>query len=367
MSETSLQKILKDNCSDIARIEMLESALKTSIDTAIKSGAINPKSVDANTIESVLKTVLECTTEHQNVALEDLVLEREKIERQITQQSEELQEFRKTAFNTLETLLNDGQYEFSKASLNGLHNLKLQNLDILEVLKEVTESALVTTLEKTKNSLDIHKTVIEIAKNLTLQTLNEGILSSARIRKVLNSIIDAAIEVSEASPPHAKEILSGTVHGMRKGLIAAISRFQERFENTPDEAKKLLLEDMQMLFEDLHHADVLFMQTLKTKASNSSAMITSTLTSVVNSTSDEMGELINVSREAIELMRDKLSFLAQQTLERSSVLKDKATQESKRLGIRIWESAKTALEGAIKSAKDVLDSSQEEREHDKKS
>jgi len=366
MADRSLEKILKENCADMSRVDTLDESLKNSFDSAIKSGVIEPKSIGSSEVETVLRTVLECTTEQQNSALEDLVLEREKIERQITHQSEELQKFRKTAFDTLERLLNDEKYDFSKDSLNSLHNLKLQNLDILEVLKEVTESALVTTLEKTKNSLDIHKTVIEIAKNLTLQTLNEGILSSARIRKVLNSIIDAAIEVSEASPPHAKEILSGTVHGMRKGLIAAISRFQERFENTPDEAKNLLLEDMQMLFEDLHHADVLFMQTLKIKARNSSAMITSTLTSVVNSTSDEMGELISVSREAIELMRDKLSFLAQQTLERSSVLRDKATQESKRLGIRIWESAKTAIEGAFKSAKEVLDSSQEEREHGKK-
>jgi len=367
MSDSSLQKILEDNCSNINSSDKLEDALKKAVESAIESGVIEPKSANSETIESILKSVLECTTESQNIALEDLILEREKIERRITQKSEELQEFRKTTFDTLETLLSDEKYSFQKASLSSLHNLKLQNLDILEVLKEVSESAIVTTLEKTKNATDIHKTIVEIAKNLTLQTLNEGILSSVRIRKVLNSILDSAIEVAEASPAHAEDIISATVHGMRKGLISSISRFQERFENTPDEAKKLLLEDMQMLFEDLHHADVLFMQTLKTKASNSTQMISETLNSIVNSTSQEMGELISVSREAIDLMRDKLTFLAQQTLERSNVLKTRATVESKRLGVRIWESAKIALETAIKGAKEVFDSKNEEDSNGKKS
>jgi len=362
MGKLSLENLLKEHCDSSSGKEVLGADIRRALQIAIDSGYFVPKEIDSSAIEDILKTLLVCTTEHQNIELEDLILEKEKIERAITKKSEELQEFRKTTFEAFGKVLQETQYGFSSDALSTLHNLKLQNLDILEVLKEVSESAIVTTLEKSKNSTDIHNMIVEISKNLTLQTLSEGILSSIRIRKVLNSILDAAIEVSEATPLHAKEIISATVHGTRKGLIYSIARFKERFENTPDEAKKLLLEDMQILYEDLHHADVLFMQTLKTKATDSSALIGTTLSSVINSTSEEMDELIAVSREAVELMRDKLSFLAKQTLERSTLLKERAATESKRLGIRIWERAKATLEEAFNGAKEVLESSKEHKD-----
>ena len=53
----------------------------------------------------------------------------------------------------------------------------------------------------------------------------------------------ASIEIAEASPVKAENILSPTLKGMRAGLMHAITRFKQRIAFIPIEAKHILIED----------------------------------------------------------------------------------------------------------------------------
>ena len=66
----------------------------------------------------------------------------------------------------------------------------------------------------------------------------------------------------------------------------------------------------------------------------------------------DMQELVELSKETVEMMRERFTS----AMERGSkVLNSKTAQEAKRMGISAWGSAKTALGSAIKSAKEKID------------
>ena len=55
-------------------------------------------------------------------------------------------------------------------------------------------------------------------------------------------------------------------------------------------------------------------------------------------------------------MKDKFQLIKKDALQRGAkVLKSDKAQEAKRMGIQAWGVAKTALENAIKSAKNAID------------
>jgi hypothetical protein len=67
-------------------------------------------------------------------------------------------------------------------------------------------------------------------------------------------------------------------------------------------------------------------------------------------------EIKHLSKETVELLRDRLSKLTRNVSEkRNKLLNSKSAQEAKAMGVRAWSVAKSAMEGAIKGAKDAMD------------
>ena len=281
--------------------------------------------------------------------VEELLAQKERIERQLERKSDELHQKKYEVFSAIEQALEDADEPIRSQ----LHQIKLQTVDLFDILGEMVETAIITALEK---GHDIEETIEEILKEFTYETLNEGPLSSIRMRQVITTILQSAIDVAEATPNTAEAILRSSLRGIRNGLIKAIDRFKEQLLYMPDEAKALLIGDYAVLHDELQQADALFSQVVLNLSEQNTPNTKQTLEKVSSEIHFDMEELVHISKETVEVMRDQLSHLAKEAIARSSkVLNFETAQEAKRMGVQAWGAAKTAIDTAIKSARERID------------
>jgi len=353
MSNEQLERDLLDKCTRLEELD--EAAQKQEIASVLKhlenEWESDLKSLESSHLNALTSCVIGQSTKSLSSELEELLLQKERIERQLDRKTHELQSKKHHLFSILEELFLENGAD--SESIAKLHSLELQSMDLLTLLEEMVESAIITTLEKGTN---IEETLEELAKEITLHTLDEGILSATRIRHIISSILKIAIDVAEATPNSANVILEGTIKGMRRGLIRALDRFKQRFSFTPDEAKILLIDDPQSLYNELHHTDALFIQTIEALAVQSSPNIKAELENILADIRYDMEELTLISKETLEIVGDKLSIFAKDAVKKSTkMLQSDKAQEAKKLGVHAWGVARNVLDGAIKGAKDAID------------
>jgi hypothetical protein len=231
-------------------------------------------------------------------------------------------------------------------------------IDLFDILGDMVESAIIAALEK-EADFAIDAMLHEAVKELTFETIKEGSLNTIRIRKILAVILQSAIDIAEAQPTKAQEILSPVIKGMRSGLYLAIDRFKQRLAYMPTEAKHILIEDYDTIIEDLNQTDTLFMQVVKTKADESSKPIQNAIETIQKEIQFDLDELLHLSKETAEVMKQRFSEIAKNALKKSNaVLHSKKAKEAKQMGVQILGVAKTALGSAIKTAKDALEKKQ---------
>jgi len=353
MSSEQLERDLLDKCVKLEGLD--EAAQKKEIASVLehleKEWDADIAKLESSELATLSACVVGQATKSLNAELEELLLQKERIERQLDKKTHELQSKKHQLFTVLEELIL--QAGASSESIAKLHSLELQSMDLLTLLEEMVESAIITTLEKGTN---IEETLEELAKEIILHTLDEGILSATRIRHIISSILKIAIDVAEATPNSANVILEGTIKGMRRGLIRALDRFKQKFMFTPDEAKLLLIDDPQSLYNELHHTDTLFIQTIEALAVQSSPGVKAELENILADIRYDMEELTLISKETLEIVGDKLSLFAKDAMQKSSkMLKSQKAQDAKKLGVHAWGVARNVLDGAIKGAKDAID------------
>jgi len=302
-------------------------------------------------IKTVVTAILTIETQTLHNEVEALLAQKEQIERSLEKKSEDLQRAKYDVFNAIEEQMTSHDSE----AITKLHQVKLQSIDLFDILGEMIESTIITTLEKDQDG-EIEETLEEIIKELTFEAIKEGSLNTIRVRKILSTILQAAIDISEATPTRAEDILTAVLKGMRSGLIRAIDRFKKRLAFMPVEAKHILIEDYETIMEDLNQTDILFSQVIQTKAGESSQIIEKTLLNINKNMHYDLEELIHISKETAEVMRHRFSALAKTAVKRGEkALQSQTAQEAKRMGIQAWSVAKTALGTAIKSAKEAID------------
>jgi hypothetical protein len=143
---------------------------------------------------------------------------------------------------------------------------------------------------------------------------------------------------------------------MRSGLVRSIDRFKKRLAYMPIEAKHILIEDYDTIMEDLNQTDVLFSQVVQTQASENTQEIRKLLLDINKNMHYDLEELVHISKETADVMRERFSSLAKTAVKRAdTALKSEAAQEAKRMGKQAWGVAKTALGSAIKTAKGAID------------
>ncbi len=280
--------------------------------------------------------------------LEDLIAQKEQIERQIARKSDELQQLKYRFFDILEKLFADNETMLEK-----LHQIKIQSVDLLDILEEMVESAIITTLEK---GSDIEETLHEIIKEITFETLNANVLNAVRIRRILASILQTSLNIADATPNQADTILRGTLLGIRSALYKSIEKFHQYLLYVPEEVKALYRAEYKTIEEELDNIDTLFIQVIHSlKNRNSSIMITR-LEAISDDIRFDTEEIKHLSKETVELLRNRLSNLKRNVSEKSAkLLNSKSAQDAKAMGVRAWSVAKSTMQGALKGAKDAMD------------
>jgi len=324
---------------------------KKRVHKALEQADINLNTIEEEpTLKALATTLIEEETKKLKSELDTLLAQKEAIERELEKKSDELQELKYEVFNALEECI-----EPQSPTLVKLHHVKLQSIDLYDILSEMVESALITALEKDTDG-DILEYTTELIKEITYEAIKEGSLNTIRVRKILSTILATSIEVAEATPNRAKAILHATLRGMRSGLIKSIDRFKKRIAFMPVEAKHILIEDYDTIIEDLHQTDTLFSQVIITQASESSTTTRTLLLDLNKEMRYDLEELILISKETAEVMKEKFSTFAKLAAKKAdSALKSKQAKEAKRMGIQAFGVAKDALGNALKSAKDAID------------
>lgn len=302
-------------------------------------------------IKETTDTIIETRTRELRDGLAELLVQKELLEKNILKKQSELQEAKYAIFNEIESLI-DKEDLFT---LSKLHQAKLQSIDLFDLLSETVEGAIITALEKSKDSEAKHM-IQEMVRELTFETIKEGTLNTIRVRKILSTILHSSIEVAEASPNLSQDILEATLKGMRTGLLESIDRFKKRLAYMPLEAKHIVIEDYDTIMEDLNQTDTLFLQVVQTQANESDPLIGKILLELNKKMRYDLEELIHISKETAGVMKERFSALAKTAVKKAdTALKSETAKEAKRMGIEAWGIAKTALGSAIKSAKSKIE------------
>lgn len=280
--------------------------------------------------------------------LQELLLEKERLEHKISRKSDELQHLKYRFFDSIESL-----YPENKEFLEKLHGIKIQSLELLDILEEMIESAILTTLEKGD---DIQETLHEIIKEITFQTLNAHILNAVRIRQIFTSILQSALNVAQASPNQADLILRGTLLGIRSALIRSIEKFRQYLLYVPEEVKALYHNEYLTIETQLEHLDTLSLDILSDLRKTNSPAAVNQLAQIALEVRLDEDDLSILSHETASLLKTKLTTFHQELTRRSEkLLASPKAQEAKAMGVRAWSVAKATMEGALKSAKEAMD------------
>jgi uncharacterized protein YutE (UPF0331/DUF86 family) len=318
------------------------------MNTTILEQFANATSLDtASLLELTQKTLKEATSTTHN-ELQELLLEKERLEHKISRKSDELQHLKYSFFDTIESLHPD-----NKEFLEKLHSIKIQSVELLDILEEMIESAILTTLEKGD---DIQETLHEIIKEITFQTLNAHILNAVRIRQIFTSILQSSLNVAIASPNQADLILRGTLLGIRSALSRSIEKFRQYLLYVPEEVKALYRNEYLTIETQLEHLDTLSLDILSDLRKTNPPAIVNQLTRVTLEIPLDEDDLSLLSKETASLLKSKLATFHQELLQRSEkLLASPKAQEAKAMGIRAWSVAKASMQGAINSAKEAID------------
>jgi len=300
-------------------------------------------------LKAIAESILEIETQGLHDEVQDLLAQKEQIERQLEKKAFDLQNAKYDVFNTIEADLGENNPSIQR----DLHQIKLQSIDLFDMLEEMVESAILTTLEK---GHDVEETLKEIAKDITYETLNEGAMGTVRIRKIIYTILQSALVVAEATPNAAEEILRGTLKGIRTGLVHAIRDFKQQLQYVPEELKAGVIADYGDL-DELKQTNLVFTQTIQSLSNTTDKSTEALLLKVSKDIHRDMDELILISKETVDVMKDRFNLATKDALVRGShALQNSDTaKEAKRMGIQAFSAAKIALDSALKTAKDKIE------------
>ncbi|MEA2111071.1 MAG: DUF6781 family protein [Campylobacterota bacterium] len=327
-------------------IEERSSAL---LKHAQKEWDITPENMTQNELKIITSIIMEVETKTLHDEVDELLAQKERIERQLEKRSDAFQLAKYDTFDAIESALSSSPSQ----TLNLLHQIRLESIDLYDMLSEMSESAIITALEKNE---ELEETIKGAIEEITTHTLNEKTPNTLRVKSILTTILSSAAYIADATPNSATEILRGTLRGIRIGLTKSIHKFNKQLQYMPNEAKMILIDDYASLEQELNNIDGLFNSIISDVSSQSSSMIQNILDQINRDMKFDMDKLIQAASETAETMKERFSDIKYDALQQSSkVMNSKTAKEAKRMGIYAWSVAKSAIDGAIKGAKEKMD------------
>ncbi|ACZ13279.1 DUF6781 family protein [Sulfurospirillum deleyianum] len=371
--ELSRKKIqrLKDEAMIQSRIgELFELYCKVLHDEGLKTPEM---------VERIIDGLLKAKSAEQEAFLYKTIYEKEQLEKSIFLQKQHIKNSIAETFHTLERHIAHISHDTKEAALFALNDAKLKGVEMLGILKETAEEALITTLEK---GSDIKDTTHAITKNLTYQTIQEGHFTKQRLLNISQTILKASMDIADEDVAHAKEILEGAVNGVRDGITKALEKFKNDLRYLPAEEIETLFEtDLPLLRKELLKLDEHFIIMLNVLASQSEGISATIIKEMVEEMNSSVAKMKRTANEVKELLSDRIEGLKEEAEKKLESFKkdvnefekiasakveslkqfefegEKAkhvAQEAKKLGFRAWEVAKNMVDGAVKGAKDAI-------------
>ena len=178
LSRKKIQKLKEEKSIQNRLGELFELYCKALHDEGLKS----PRAVN-----HVIDGLLKAASYDKETFLYKTIYEKEQLEKSIFTQKQQIRSTIVSSFDILEQHIAKLPSDTQEAALVALHDAKLRGVGLLGILKETSQVALLTTLEK---GSDIEDTIYEITKNLSFQSISEGALTKARIKDWIETLKD---------------------------------------------------------------------------------------------------------------------------------------------------------------------------------
>jgi hypothetical protein len=341
-------------------------------------------------VSHVIDGLLKAANHDKEMFLYKTIYEKEQLEKSIFIQKNHIRSTIAQTFDVLEEHIIKLQADTQDAALKALNDAKLKGVEMLGILKETAQEALLTTLEK---GSDVQDTIYEITKNLTYHAINETTLNPTRILDISRTLLEASIEIANEDFGSAKMLIEGSVHGVKDGIAKAIDKFKNELKYSPDEAMEEMLEtDLSSLRRELLKIDEQFIAQLSHFALHTEGMSRSLLNDMIAQMNSSAARIKRAANEAKEVISERIEALKEDALLFEKTFKDKAERsletfkhdvgelekkasikieslkqfefesekakqmahDAKKLGFRAWEVAKSMMDGALKGAKEAM-------------
>ncbi|WP_457598816.1 DUF6781 family protein [Hydrogenimonas sp.] len=290
--------------------------------------------IDEELLQYAFERLIETVQRPKEKEIERLIIEIDRLQRHLSTEEEELQRSLRDLFVGIETAGKKVGADLSENWEEALENTELEHVEGLGILTETVEAALVAALEE---SDEIEHAIREVVRQITHKALGEGLLSAARIRAILTTILMKASEMAEATPTKAKEVIHGTVYGINDALIATVKQLKNRLDFTPEEEAEHL--NWNEMIRMLSRSDELYKEIIDDVASKNSPFIRDILVDSSDILGDQFAELKRISQETIEVAKKRLASFAKEAAIKGAELKEQLTAEAKKLGEKAWKKA----------------------------
>lgn len=359
---------------DTKNIQIRISELFALFYKSLSENSIN----EAEYVQGIIDGLISAASFDQESRLYEKMYEKERLVREIRFQKEGIY---KTISDTFETIGSQIDHNDTIA-FSALNDAKLCGIEMLGILKETTEEALLTTIERGD---DIEETSKIIIKNIVYQAINEGDFVKKRFLQIANSVLEVAMDIADSDQAHAEDILSGTIFGIRDGISKAVEIFKDSLKYAPEEAEALSQYNLSNAKEELGSIEDEFLELLRKFSQNENGGISSQIIEEMlhNKLDNTFAKLRRLSLEAKEAINIRLEDLKENAYFVEKELKEKASnqfenfkesveemekrasqkveelkksrktqeiqEEAKNLGNRAWEVAKDFLKNAKES------------------
>ncbi len=326
-----------------------------------------------STISSVIDGTMQAISQEKEQEIYKKISLVTKLKQEIEFQKKELREILKDIYNGIEEFSKTTNDKTSLFIEKAISDTKLKEILLLGILKETTEEAIITTIENQKNIEEVTEAIIQ---NIIFQTIGGDDFSKDKTLEATRTVLNVAINIADEYQAFAKEILKGTVKGIKNGIINAVNDFNKNLEFLPDEIRDQ--KEEKILFEGLNIIDLNsdYIDLIKNASQNSNGISKKILEDIVLELDNSATKLMKITSDTKEnilkkveklkespkvnefrkMLANKLSELHIDKKIKSIKKEDieQVAKESKKLGLRAWEVAKNALEGAIKSTKENI-------------
>jgi len=363
LSRKKIQRLKNDQKIQNRVAELFEQYCKILENEGMKNSA---------NLSIVIDGLLKAANQDKEEFLYKTLYEIDQLKKSAQNQEKDIKNSITNTYSILEKHISSLPEDLKGVSLEALNDTKLNALEMLGILRETTQEALLTTLEKRS---DLEDTISQVTKNLTFQAIKDGEFTKRRFLSTTKTIMEVTLELANENLAFSKELINGATSGTKNGILKALDKFKNDIKYAPKD-DDLFGQDFDTIKKELAKIEDEYIQMLKDLSNKYDGKIKKTLDEKIEKYDNSVEKIKRASVEAKEVISQRLeefkpdvsleeikekagerfenlkkdvnelSKKANETLENIKLNETakKATDEAKKLGLRAWEVAKNMLE-----------------------